>query len=70
MSIFTKSFLSKINKSKTMMFNLLIGTVGIIEYNLHLFYDVLGEHYGIVFLLVAIVNMWLRTITTQSLEDK
>ena len=70
MAIFTKSFLAKIKKSKTMMFNLLIGTLGILEYNLHLFYDVLGQHYGIVFMLVAVVNMWLRTITTQSLDDK
>lgn len=51
MAIFTRSFLAKIKKSKTMMFNLLIGTLGILEYNLHLFYDVLGQNYGIVFLL-------------------
>ena len=53
-----------------MMFNLLVGFIGILEYNLHLFYDLLGEYYGVVFVLVATINMGLRIVTTQSLDDK
>ena len=69
-NIFSKSFLRKIKRSKTMMFNLLVGFIGILEYNLHLFYDLLGEYYGVVFVLVATINMGLRIVTTQSLDDK
>jgi hypothetical protein len=68
--IFTKSFLTKLKKSKTILFNLLVAFVGILEYNLHLFYDVLGEHYGIVFVVIAMIGVVLRTITTESIEEK
>jgi hypothetical protein len=68
--IFTKSFLTKLKKSKTILFNLLVAFIGILEYNLHLFYDVLGEHYGIVFVVIAMIGVVLRTITTESIEEK
>jgi hypothetical protein len=68
--VFTKSFLTKLKKSKTMLFNMLLAFIGILEYNLHLFYDVLGEHYGIVFVIIATVGAYLRMITTESIEDK
>jgi hypothetical protein len=68
--IFTKSFLTKLKKSKTILFNLLVAFVGILEYNLHLFYDVLGEHYGIVFVVIAMIGVVLRTITTEAIEEK
>lgn len=70
MSIFSKSFLKKISKSKTMLFNLLVGFIGILEYNLHLFYSQLGENYGIVFVVIATIGLWLRLITTNSINDK
>ena len=53
-----------------MLFNLFVGFVGILEYNMHLFYDMLGEHYPIAFIIVATIGMYLRTITTESLDDK
>lgn len=70
MSIFSKSFLKKISKSKTMLFNLLVGFIGILEYNLHLFYSQLGENYGIVFVVIATIGFGLRLITTESIKDK
>ncbi len=68
--VFTKSFLTKLKKSKTILFNMLLAFIGILEYNLHLFYDVLGEHYGIVFVIIATVGAYLRIITTEAIEEK
>ena len=68
--IFTKSFLTKLKKSKTILFNMLVAFVGILEYNLHLFYDVLGQHYGIVFVIIATIGAYLRMITTEAIEEK
>jgi hypothetical protein len=47
-----------------------VAFVGILEYNIHLFYDVLGEHYGIVFVVIAMIGVVLRAITTESIEEK
>ncbi len=63
-------WLQKLYKSKTMLFNILLGFVGILEVNLGLFQTMLGEYYGIVFVLIAAIGMTLRTITTTSLSDK
>lgn len=69
--IFTRSFLRRIKKSKTMLFNLFLMFLGVLEYNLHLFYDLIGaEHYGLVFVILSTIGMYLRSVTTQSLEDK
>lgn len=60
----------KFKKSKTMWFSMLLTTLGVLELNLHLFYDLLGEHYGVTYMAIALITAWLRTITTTSLEDK
>lgn len=68
--IFTKSFLQKAKKSKTMILSFLVVLLGVLELNLHLFYDLLGEYYGITYLIIATAVAWVRTQTTQSWEDK
>ena len=66
-----KQIFKRIKKSKTMLFNLFLMFLGVLEYNLHLFYYLIGaEHYGFVYVVIATVGMYLRSITTQSLEDK
>jgi hypothetical protein len=57
-------------KSKTMLFNLLIGMLGVVELNLGLFQMALGDYYGLIFMCVAMINVFLRTVTTTSLKDK
>ena len=57
-------------KSKTLWFNLIVAVLGIIEMNMMVLQPYLGEHYGIVFMIIAIVNVVLRTVTTTSLKDK
>lgn len=69
--IFTRSFLRKIKKSKTMLFNIFVMFLGVLEYNLHLFYEQIGaEYYGLVFVILSTIGMYLRSVTTQSLDDK
>ena len=68
--IFTKSFLQKAKKSKAMILSFLVVLLGVLELNMHLFYDVLGEYYGITYLVIATAVAWVRTQTTQSWEDK
>lgn len=57
-------------KSKTLWFNLLVAILGIIELNMLVLEPYLGDHYGIVFMVIAIINVILRTVTTTSLKDK
>lgn len=53
-----------------MLLSLLIATLGILELNLHLFYDVLGEYYGVVFLAISLASAYIRLLTTKPFEDK
>lgn len=56
--------MKSLTKSKTIWFNLIIASVGILELNLHLLQSVLGEYYGVVFIFVAMIGAWLRVLTT------
>lgn len=57
-------------KSKTLWFNIVVAVLGIIEMNMMVLQPYLGEHYGIAFMVIAVVNVVLRTVTTTSLKDK
>jgi hypothetical protein len=63
-------WLTKLHKSKTMVFNILIAVLSIVELNIGLFQAVLGDYYGVIFMLVAIINVILRTVTTQPISEK
>jgi hypothetical protein len=63
-------WLTKLHKSKTMVFNILIAVLSIVELNIGLFQAVLGDYYGIIFMLVAIINVILRTVTTKPISEK
>lgn len=64
------NWLKNIHKSKTMIFNILIGILGIVELNMGLFQAALGDYYGIIFMLVAMINVVLRIVTTTPMSDK
>lgn len=51
-------------KSKTMILNLLLATVSVIELNAGVF----GEHSDWIIFGSAMLNLWLRVITTQGLS--
>lgn len=57
-------------KSKTLWFNIVVAVLGIIEMNMSLMQPYLGDSYGIIFMVIAVINVVLRTVTTTSLKDK
>lgn len=57
-------------KSKTQWFNIAVAAVGIIEINMHLMRDNLGDNYGMVFIAVSVVAMVLRNLTTGPIDAK
>lgn len=63
-------WLLNLHKSKTMVFNVLVAIFAVIEINMNLLQGYLGEHYGVAFMFIAVVNAVLRIITTQPLDKK
>lgn len=57
-------------KSKTLWFSWLLMTMGIVELNMHLLQQMLGEWYGAVFIVVSVITATLRMVTTSAVADK
>jgi hypothetical protein len=57
-------------KSKTINWSLLIGMFAMLEMNLPELRGMLGEYYGVVFVMIAAINIWLRTKTDKPLKEK
>ncbi len=57
-------------KSKTHWFNIFVGIIGILELNIGLLQNTLGDSYGVVFVVVAMIGMFLRTVTTTAIVRK
>jgi uncharacterized membrane protein len=57
-------------QSKTYWFNISLAIVGILELNLHLIQEHLGDSYGIVVIVVSIVGVMLRNVTTTQIQSK
>lgn len=56
--------------SKTMLFNLLVASMLLIEQNLNLIQPLLPINmYALLSFIVPLVNMWLRIITTQGIKQ-
>jgi len=62
--------LSAIFKSKTMMYNLALAILGILEVNFNLIASTFGSYQGIVFILIASLGAYLRLLTTMPIKDK
>ena len=57
-------------KSKTIWFNLALGMVGVLEASTGTLKPLLGDHYGVVMLGVAMAGMMLRTVSTTEIGKK
>jgi len=57
-------------KSRTNITALVIGVLGVIEANIHMLQDLLGKWYGLTFVVVAVIMMILREITTEPVTEK
>ena len=56
--------------SRTLMFNMFLLFLGVLEVNMGLLQGMLGDYYGVVLIAVATINGWLRLITTQAVGAK
>lgn len=57
-------------KSKTQWFNMMVAAIGIVEVNMHLMRDNLGDNYGFAFIAVSVVAMVLRNLTVEPIDAK
>ena len=57
-------------KSRTVWINVLIAILAMIELKFPLLQDMAGEWYGLAFIVVSGINIYLRTITTQPLSER
>lgn len=62
--------LAKRLKSKTYWLAMFTASLGIIEANVGLLREALGEHYGYAFIVVAILSMAVREATHGPVSDK
>ena len=60
----------KIHKSKTIWFGHALAALGIVEANMGLLRNNLGDYYGYVFIGVALITYILRQNTTKPLSEK
>lgn len=65
------NWLLKLHKSKTLQFNTTVAVLGIVETYMHLVKDLIGaEYYGVAFMGIAVINVILRSVTSQPLSEK
>jgi len=57
-------------RSKTIWFGHLLAIVGIVEANIGLLRESLGEYYGYTFIGIAVITYILRAVTDKPLKDK
>ena len=62
--------LVKYIKSRTLQFAALVAVLGVLEINLGLLEDALGDWYGIVFIVISMITAFLRVVTIAPLSDK
>ncbi|MFP5504947.1 MAG: hypothetical protein ACLGH6_01995 [Gammaproteobacteria bacterium] len=62
--------ISKRLKSKTYWLAIATAGLGIVEVNMHLLQAALGQYYGAAFIVVALLGMAVREITTGPVADK
>lgn len=62
--------LKKRLKSRTNLWNIIIGLFGILEVNYGFLRELLGEHYGWSYLVIMAIGFLLREITTKPVGER
>lgn len=57
-------------KSKTINTALIIALLGVLELNFQYLQEILGEYYGVTWIVFSMLMMVLRSMTTTSLDSK
>jgi len=75
----TRSLITEVNmlnkfkkwfKSKTINTALIIALLGVLELNFQYLQGMLGDYYGVTWIVFSMIMVVLRAMTTQSLNDK
>ena len=59
-----------IKGSKTIDFGVVVGILGMVEMNLPMVRDQLGDYYGWIFMGISAITIILRKMTTEPLDAK
>ena len=59
-----------IKGSKTIDFGVVVGILGMVEMNLPMVRDQLGDYYGWIFMGISVITIILRKMTTEPLDAK
>lgn len=62
--------IKKLAKSKTILISILMMAMGVIEINFHMMQGLLGDYYGLSFIVMSILMGALRIMTTTAIKDK
>lgn len=62
--------LVKYIKSKTILFSAILAVMGVLELNLGLLENLLGDWYGVVFILISAITAFLRVMTVVPISEK
>lgn len=62
--------MEKYAKSKTLLFSAVLAVLGVLELNLGLLENLLGDWYGVVFILISAVTAVIRVMTLVPISDK
>lgn len=57
-------------RSHTLKFAAFLAVLGVLELNLGLLQEALGDWYGIVFIIISMITAFLRVVTTSPLSEK
>lgn len=57
-------------ESKTHWFNIMIGIFGVIELNVHLLQNAIGDNYGYLVIAIGVIGVILRNVTTTPIKKK
>ena len=57
-------------KSKTNWVGVAVACMGVLETNVHMLQDTLGQYYGMTYIALGMVMIVLRNVTTTAIGDK
>ena len=57
-------------KSKTINFSYVLAAFGVVEQNLPMIKEMIGDYYGLVFIGISAIVAVLRKVTTKPLSEK
>lgn len=57
-------------QSKTVIFSMIIAAMGVIEMNMPMLKEMMGDYYGVAFIAISAISVALRSVTDTPLNAK